>query len=74
MNDASDEALRTYLFGMTLLEAGKTDDAIRALVRAEKQGSGPATAALDGMVTPLPGEHPLSLEGRRTALRSFGSE
>jgi hypothetical protein len=58
---------------MVMLEAGKTDDAIKALVRAEKLGYGRATSALDSMVTPLPGEHHLSLEGRRAALRSFGA-
>lgn len=73
MTSTEDEGTRTYNRGMVLLEAGKTDDAIRALVRAEQLGNDAATSALDSMVTPLPGEHPLSLEGRRNALRSFGS-
>lgn len=62
MNDSGGEGMRAYNSGMALLEAGKTDDAIKALVRAEKLGHNPATSALDSMVTPLPGEHPLSLE------------
>jgi hypothetical protein len=74
MTDPEGEGMHAYSLGIVLLEAGKTDDAIKALVRAEKLGYAPATPALDSMVTPLPGEHPLSLEGRRTALRSFGSE
>lgn len=74
MNGSEGEGMRAYNFGIVLLEAGKTDDAIKALVRAEKLGCDLATSALDSMVTPLPGEHPLSLEGRRAALRSFGSK
>lgn len=74
MNDSEDEGMRAYNLGMTLLEAGKNDDAIRAFVRSEKLGCNRATFALDGMVTPMPGEHLLSLEGRRAALRRFGSE
>jgi len=69
MNNTENEGMRAYHFGMTLLEAGKTADAIKALVRAEKRGCAPATSALDSMVTPLPGEHPISLEERRAALR-----
>jgi hypothetical protein len=73
MNAPEGEAMRAYDFGMVLLEAGKTDDAIKALVRAEELGSDRATSALDSMVSPLPGEHPISLEERRAALRSAGS-
>ena len=73
MNGSDGEGMRAYNFGMVLLEAGKTDDAIKALVKAEKLGCNPATSALDSMVTPLPGEHPISLENRRAALRRAGS-
>ncbi len=73
MNDSDGEGMRAYNFGMVLLEAGKTDDAIKAFVKAEKLGCNPATFALDGMVTPLPGEHLISLENRRAALRRAGS-
>jgi hypothetical protein len=69
MNGSEDEATRAYDRGMVLLEAGRTDDAIKALVRAERLGSGQAKSALDRMVPPLPGEHPISLENRRAALR-----
>lgn len=73
MNGSEDEGMRTYNLGMVLLEAGKTDDAIKALVRAENLGSDLATSALDRMVSPLPGEHPISLKERRAALRRVGS-
>jgi hypothetical protein len=73
MNDSEGEGMRAYNFGMVLLEAGKTDDAIKALVRAEKLGCDRATSALDSMVSPLPGEHPISLENRRAAIRHIGA-
>ena len=47
MNSSENEGTRAYNFGMVLLEAGKTDDAIKALVRAEKLGCDLATSALD---------------------------
>lgn len=72
MSDSESEGMRTYSAGMALLEAGKTDDAISALVRAEKLGCDRATSALDSMVSPLPGEHPISLKERRLALRQIG--
>lgn len=71
MNGSEGEGTRAYNLGIVLLEAGKTDDAIRALVRAERLGSGQAKSALDRMVPPLPGEHPISLENRRAALRDI---
>lgn len=69
MSDFEDEGMRAYNFGMVMLEAGKTDDGIKALVRAENLGCDRATSALDSMVSPLPGEHPISLRERRAALR-----
>lgn len=70
--DERGDALGAYHLGVLLVELdGNTDDAIRTLVRAEKRGHGPATSALDSMVPPLPGEHPISLKNRRDRCGGF---
>lgn len=73
MNDPqpSGDGSEAYRQGIKLIESGQTDEGIAALVRAERSGYSPATTALDSMVTPLPGEHPISLENRRAALRQI---
>lgn len=73
MNGPEDEGTRAYNRGKVLLEAGKRDDAIKAFVQAEKLGSQLAKSALDRMVPPLPGEHPISLKNRRATLRQVES-
>lgn len=69
----SEPGADAYERGLRLIESGKDDEGIAALVRSEKQGYRRATEALDRMVQPLPGEHPISLENRRRYLREIGS-
>jgi len=68
--DERGSALGAYHYGMNVERTGGDKlESIRALVRAERRGYRQATAVLDQMVAPLPGEHPLSLESRRAAAR-----
>ncbi|HKO38518.1 MAG TPA: hypothetical protein VJU14_09135 [Solirubrobacterales bacterium] len=73
--DRADErgsALGAYHYGMNVERTGGDKlESIRALVRAEQRGYRQATAILDQMVAPLPGEHPLSLESRRAQVREM---
>lgn len=70
--DERGSALGAYHYGMNVERTGGDKlESIRALVRAERRGYRQATAILDQMVAPLPGEHPLSLESRRAAAREL---
>jgi TPR repeat protein len=72
--DERGDGLGAYHLGLVLQQGGADlSDVAAALARAERRGCDLATPTLDSMIQPLPGEHPISLESRRAALRNIGS-
>ena len=72
--DDRGDGLGAYHLGLALQEGGADlSEVAAALTRAEQRGCELATPALDSMIQPLPGEHPISLKNRRAAFRRLGS-